>query len=169
MIRVLVLSLICVVAQAIHADDVLADLSDSLPQGRMPAPNRVVSGGIDSTHMELLRRAGVEHIVSLRPAEETPGFDEAHAAAQHGLVYHSIPIRGAESLTVDNVRKLDRILHEIGDASALLHCSSGNRVGALIALREAWLYGRPVEHAIAVGREWGLTKLEPTVRELLEN
>lgn len=160
--------LACVVALSTYAGSTASGLLEKLPQARMPAPNRIVSAGIDSSHMETLRRAGIRHIVNLRPAEETPDFDEARTAAEHGLVYHGIPIRGAESLTIENVRKLDRILQEIGDEPALLHCSSGNRVGALIALREAWINEQSPERALAVGREWGLTRLEPSVRALLE-
>lgn len=165
--RALAIGIVCIATWSAYADEI-ASVVRELPQARMPAPNRIVSGGIDASHMNVLRRAGIRHIVDLRPPEEAPDFDEAQAAAEQGIEHHSIPIRGPESLTLERVHEFDRILQEIGDEPALLHCASGNRVGALIALREAWLYGRPVEDALATGRAWGMTKLEPAVRSLLE-
>jgi hypothetical protein len=49
----------------------------------------------------------------------------------------------------------------------LLHCASANRVGALLALREAWHRGAEPQAALAVGIEAGLTGLEPATREKL--
>ena len=48
----------------------------------------------------------------------------------------------------------------------LVHCASGNRVGALIALSAAD-EGVPVEEALARGRAAGMTSTEARVRELL--
>jgi hypothetical protein len=49
----------------------------------------------------------------------------------------------------------------------LLHCGSGNRVGALLALRESQ-DGADDESALEYGRSAGLTKLEPVVIKRLE-
>src|SRR5690606_38327465 len=53
------------------------------------------------------------------------------------------------------------------EGPALVHCASGNRVGALAALRAAWLQGADEEAAIAEGRRWGLRSLETEVRSSL--
>lgn len=140
----------------------------SLPHAKFPAPAKVVSGAIDGEQIEAVRDAGIRHIVNLRPAQENPQFDEAGAVEASGLQYHHLPIAGAQSLTRENVAAFDEMLEEIGDEPTLLHCASGNRVGALVALREAWVHGRPLEEAIAEGKRWGLTGLEGAVREKLE-
>ena len=49
----------------------------------------------------------------------------------------------------------------------LVHCSSANRAGALLALADAWFGSRNVENALALGCDAGLAALEPTVRALL--
>ncbi|MDR5880476.1 hypothetical protein [Caballeronia sp. LZ032] len=49
----------------------------------------------------------------------------------------------------------------------IVHCGSGNRVGALFALRAAWVKGVDVPKAIEIGRQHGLTKLEDDVRRIL--
>lgn len=141
---------------------------DELPQVRYPQENRVVSGAIEREDVRRLREAGIRHVVNLRPTQENAQFDEAREVREQGLRYHYIPIRGGESLTRENAEELDRVLEQIGEEPALIHCSSGNRVGALIAVREAWIKGRSADAAIAKGTRWGLTKLEDTVRALLE-
>lgn len=144
------------------------ELSAEPPNARHPAPNRIASGAVDRGDLERLRAAGVEHVVNLRTPEEQGSFDEAKAAASAGLTYHQIPIKGAQSLTRENAQKLDAVLAQIGDDKAIVHCASGNRVGALIAVREAWLKGRSSDEALAEGRRWGLTSLEPAVKKLLQ-
>jgi uncharacterized protein (TIGR01244 family) len=133
-----------------------------------PQPNWVVSGALNQTDVENLRKAGVKHVIDLRTEEETPDFDEARIVAEQGLMYHPIPIKGVESLTKVNAQKLDALFEQIGAEPALIHCSSGNRVGALIAVRATWIKGRPVDAAITEAKRWGLTRLEGPVRALLE-
>lgn len=133
-----------------------------------PQADRIVSGAIGAADIGRLRAAGIRHLINLRTVEESEGLDEARIAAGLGIAYHSIPIQGAQSLTVENARKLDAALAEAGDELTLVHCGSGNRVGALIAVREAWIRGRSTEDAVAEGKRWGLTSLEASVRGLLE-
>jgi hypothetical protein len=49
----------------------------------------------------------------------------------------------------------------------MVHCASGNRVGALLALRANRLEGASPEDALELGLDAGLTRLEPAVREAL--
>jgi uncharacterized protein (TIGR01244 family) len=140
-----------------------------LTNERSPQQNRLVSGAIDAEDLGRLRAAGIRHVINLRTQEESKGFDEAQIAAGLGIDYHSIPIKGAESLTKENARNLDDLLQQAGEEPTLIHCASGNRVGALIAVREAWIKGQSVDAAVAEGKRWGLTSLESAVRGVLEN
>lgn len=158
-------SLLCVVARA---DDAKISLGEALPNVLFPEENRIVSGAIDAEDIAVLQAAGIKHVIDLRAPEEHPDLDEARLVEEHGMTYHVLPIKGAESLTRENARELARLLDAAGDDMTIVHCSSGNRVGALIALREAWIENRSAEEAIAEGKRWGLTRLEPSVRELLE-
>lgn len=154
-------------AQVAEAGDLPIDLQ--LPSMRTPQPQRIVSGAIDARELGRLRAAGVKHIINLRTSEEAQGFDEAGIAAGLGLHYGSIPILGAQSLTRENAARLDELLRAAGDEPTLVHCASGNRVGALIALRAALIEGQSAEAAVAEGKRWGLTSLEGAVRTVLEN
>lgn len=139
-----------------------------LPNVRQPQESRIVSGALKAEDIGRLRAAGIKHLINLRTEQESQGLDEARIAAGLGIDYHSIPIQGAQALTRENAGKLDAALAQAGDEPALVHCASGNRVGALIAVREAWIRGQPIENAIAEGKRWGLASLEPSVRKLLE-
>ena len=59
------------------------------------------------------------------------------------------------------------LLHRAGVTPVLVHCGSGNRVGALLALQKSQ-EGADVEAAVAYGKEGGLTRLEEHVRKLLQ-
>lgn len=156
--------LFLMVAQALAADP---EVAVNLANLQHPRENRLVSGAIDAADIGRLRAAGVRHLINLRTKEESAGLDEARIAGGLGIDYHWIAIQGAQSLTVENARKLDAALAEAGDELTLVHCGSGNRVGALIALREAWVRERSTEQAIAEGKRWGLTTLEDAVRSAL--
>lgn len=151
----------------VAADDLPIELQ--LSNMQQPQPQRISSGAISAADLGRLRAAGVKHVIDLRTAEERQGLDEAGIAAGLGLRYASIPIKGAQSLTRENAARLDALLDQAGDEPTLVHCGSGNRVGALIALRAAWIDGQSTEAALTEGKRWGLTSLEGTVRGLLED
>lgn len=131
-----------------------------------PVGESVISGS-QPTRADLakLRDAGVRAVVDLRDPSEDRGFDEAAVAKELGLVYVSLPVSGAAGVTAENAAKLDEILRE-QSGKTLVHCASGNRAGALLALRAA-ASGQGADEAILLGRQAGLTGLESTVRARL--
>lgn len=114
-----------------------------------------------------LARDGVRTIINLRSAHEPVPFDEPRAAAEIGLRYVSIPVVDAEALlaaTIVFARALDEARRH-GDT--LVHCASGNRVGAVVALDRGLIRRATSDEALAVGRRAGLAGLEPAVAKLL--
>ncbi len=132
-----------------------------------PAPHRISTGAIDQSDIAALKRAGVGEVINLRADSESPHFDEASAVRDAGMRYRHLPIHGPQGLTRANVQRFDELLRSAGDRLTLVHCSSGNRVGAMIALREAWILHSSPQAALAEGRRWGLKGLEPEVRRKL--
>ena len=147
------------------ADD--ASIIAGIKNLKTPGSNYFSGGQPTDEQLTALAGAGVKHVINLRPVSETPKLDEASLVADRGMIYHSLPVDGAAGLTLSNVKALDQLLKQAGDEKVLLHCSSGNRVGALMALRASFIYGESVEGAIAQGKAWGLTRLEPEVRRLM--
>ena len=134
---------------------------------KTPGPNYYSGGQPSDEQLTALAGAGVKHVINLRPASETPKLDEASLVADRGMSYHSLPVDGAAGLTLSNVKALDQLLKQAGDEKVFLHCASGNRVGALMALRASLIYGESTDAAIAQGKAWGLTRLEPELRRLM--
>lgn len=124
------------------------------------------SGQPSKEQIALAAKAGIKHIINLRPASEQD-WDEGSYVQSQGIQYYNIPVAGIEDVTSDNAKSLRKLLDSFGKEPALVHCSSGNRVGALITVAEHDINGRDTEAAIAEGRRWGLTKLEPAVRKKL--
>lgn len=147
-----------------------ADISKDL-EGVMnlqhPDIARYASGQPKPEEFSAFAKAGLKHVINLRPAQEAPELDEAAIVIKAGMAYYNIPIAGAGDLTPDNVKQLDALLGKIGTEPVLIHCSSGNRAGALMALRAAWLHNAPIGEALKTGEGYGLTKLLPDVKKLL--
>lgn len=130
----------------------------------------VRTGGIlPESEAELLAALAADGFgvyVDLRTEKE--GLDAARSAAEAaGLEYVSIPVGGEADLDLATVRSLDAVLADPARRPAVVGCASGNRSGALLALRAFWLEGKPAEEALEVGLRAGLTRLEPQVRTLL--
>lgn len=137
-----------------------------IPNVRTPLPG-VTSGG-QPTEDELRQAAelGYRTVVSLRTAGEEIPFNEAELVTSLGMSYVSLPIPGAEGINADNAKALAKILDE-AERPLVLHCGSGNRVGALFAIEAHDLGEKNAEEALQIGIDAGLTSLEPVVREKL--
>lgn len=130
--------------------------SDGLCTGGRPQPQHLVQAS----------ERGVRRVINLCPHAEDPGYDEAGLVAQLGMQYVNIPVAGPGDLTQANAQRLADALAE-GEGAVLVHCASGNRVGALFALKTHYIDGKSIEEALADGRAHGLKAMEPTVRQLL--
>lgn len=117
--------------------------------------------------LQQLADAGVRHVINLRPESEQD-WDEKSATEAAGMVYHAIPVAGRADLTLENAAALDNLLASLQGQPVLVHCASSNRVGGLRAITALEKNGSSLEEALAEGRQWGLTGMEPTVREVLE-
>jgi protein tyrosine phosphatase (PTP) superfamily phosphohydrolase (DUF442 family) len=134
---------------------------------RMPSPGLLTGGQLTSDQMLTLRDLGYRHFISLRErGEEGAGWEEEFAESE-GIAFTRIPVAGADGIARENAERLDARLARAGTEPTVLYCGSGNRVGALIAVRAHLIGGTGAEEALALGKAAGLTRLEPKVRELL--
>lgn len=95
-----------------------------------PAPGISSAGRIESTDLPLLRAAGIRSVIDLTPDAETPGFDEAAEMRAAGIAYSNRPLSSPQDLTRSNVRRFAALL-DAAPRPLLVHCASGNRVGAM--------------------------------------
>lgn len=146
-----------------------AGMVNSLPiKNLVQSGDNAFSGGQPSeVDFSIMKDGGVQHVVNLRPSSEQD-WSEGEVVEALGMSYHQIEIAGADDLSVANAQKLGALINGFGSEPYFVHCASGNRVGALIAINEAIANGKNVEEAIEIGRQWGLTGLEPKVRSVLQ-
>lgn len=133
---------------------------------RNPAEDLYTGGQPTAAQLQQAATAGITTVIDLRQPTEDRGFDETATVASLGLHYVRIPVAGAAGLTPAKVQALQAALAQ-ANGPVLLHCASGNRVGALLALMKAQ-QGASTEQALQFGREAGMTSLEAQTRTLLE-
>ena len=142
------------------------DLDRVVELGTVSPVDGVTSAGQpDKAALEVFADVGYATIIDLRGANENRGFEEAAVVEELGMHYVALPIESKDAISFENARKLDALLEEY-PGPVLVHCGSGNRVGALLALR-ASLDGADDESALATGLDGGLTGLEEVVKERL--
>ncbi len=142
-------------------------LATDIPNARMLSEGLLTGGQPSIEQLEAAARDGYHTVVNLRPPGEQNDWDEASKAAALGLRYITIPIAEVGDLTAESAGMLAGIIGDPANKPIMVHCASGNRVGALFALKAFHLDGESAERALAIGREAGLTRLEEAVKELL--
>ena len=131
-----------------------------------PTDTLMTGGQPSLADLAVLKERGITTVINLRGLGENLGYDEAAELEKLGISYVQIPMSSAADLTKENASKLDAALKDI-KGTALVHCASGNRVGALLALREFQINGKSAEEAMAFGTKSGMTRLAPAVKKLL--
>jgi len=125
----------------------------------------VSTGQPDEAALRVARDAGVVTVVDMRTAGEDRGLDEQAAVEALGMRYIAFPVASATDINAEKAEAFDSLLRGV-EGPVLLHCRTGNRVGAMFALR-AGNQGVDEEAAVEIGRKAGLTSLEKAVREAL--
>jgi len=134
---------------------------------RMALPGVLTGGQLTPEQLEALSDAGYGTFISLRPvAESGAGWEEAHTQ-RHPHAFGRVPVSGAADLTRANVEAFAKLLEAAGGEPAVVYCASGNRAGAMLALKAHWIDGVAAAEAYRLGLDAGLKGLAPTVSELL--
>lgn len=142
-------------------------MTPSIPNAMTPEDGVLIGGQPTRTDFEYARDKGFQTIINLRAHGEDRVAEQAKTLPEMGFTYIHLPIVGAADVTVDNARRFADALAS-AERPVMVHCGSGNRVGALAAMKAFHLDGAPADEAILIGRAWGMTALEPVVREQLK-
>jgi len=139
-----------------------------IPRALAPFPDLLTGGQPSAEQLALASEEGYRTVVNLRGrGEEGELPDEAAQVRELGMEYVSIPVADAADVSEENARRLAEALANPEALPAIVHCRSGNRVGALFALKAGLLDGATPQEALDTGLASGLTGLEPLVRERL--
>lgn len=135
-----------------------------LPNAKQPEEGLLLGGQPTVEQLEQAREAGFKTVINMRGLDE-PGVakDEVEAL---GMTYVAIPVAGQAGISEENAQALATALEE-AEGPVIVHCGSGNRVGAIFAAKAYFLDGMTADEAVAVGLEYGMTRLEPVVRAML--
>jgi uncharacterized protein (TIGR01244 family) len=140
--------------------------SADLPNRKDPLAGITTAAQPSAEQLATAAASGFKIVIDLRGVSEDRGIaDEKAAVETLGMSYVALPIEGANGVTYANATVLDKLLAE-AEGPVLIHCASGNRAGALLALRDK-LTGADSEKALALGLASGLTSLKPTVEQKL--
>ena len=136
------------------------------PNRKDPLAGITTAGQPSAAQFATAAAAGYKSVIDLRTPAESRGLEDEKAAVEKlGMTYINLPVDGAGGVSYANAAALDELLGKAAHP-VLIHCSSGNRAGALLALR-AKLRGADNEAALALGIAGGVTGLKQTVEERL--
>ncbi len=149
-------------------DTLSVDIDEVVEAGAVKPVDGVTSAGQPSEEaLQVFSDSGYVAVIDLRGEGEDRGMEDQQAVVEGlGMDYVAFPIASREGISFENAERLDSLLEQY-DGPVLVHCGSGNRVGALLALRES-MNGASDEEALEYGREAGLTRLEGVVQERLD-
>lgn len=141
-------------------------MTPRIPNAMTPEDGILTGGQPTRTDFDRAKSDGYKTIINLRGNGEDRVEEQAKTLPEMGFTYIHLPIDGAGDITVANARAFARAL-ETAEKPVMVHCGSGNRVGALAAMKAFHVDGKSADEALQIGRDWGMTKLEPVVRERL--
>lgn len=131
-------------------------------------PHRFLKGQPATDELGSFKSRGSTCLVSFRPPSETPDLDEAAATSSAGMTFTSLPYAKPEELTDELLAQARATLREAARTrqSLVLHCRTGNRVGAAWIAYRTLDDGKPLEQAVNEARLLGLRSeaLETRVR-----
>ena len=147
----------------IGAEPALPATLAQVPHVHAPRAGLYTAGQPQPGQWRAIAAAGVGTVVNLRTDAELEGRDERAEVAAAGMRYVHLPVAGEAGVTDANADALQRVLRQ-PHGPVLVHCASGNRAGALIALGAART-GMPEAQALALGKAAGMASTEAAVRE----
>jgi len=129
---------------------------------------KIASGGRVTTEgLAALEQDGFTTIIDLRTPEEGVS-EEQENAKKLGLEHHNIPVTG-KGISDAQLESFIHVINNADNGKILVHCASGNRVGAMWA-RYRLQQGASLDIAVKEGRKAGMRKsLEQTVRDSCKN
>jgi len=84
--------------------------------------------------LQAAAEAGVKTVVNMRTLGEEGAWDEREFVEGLGMRFEHIPVAGPPGITPENARLLAAITDDEQTHPLMVHCASGRRISALIAL-----------------------------------
>lgn len=129
------------------------------PNAFQPLPHLLTGGQPGEAEFRALKEAGVEVILDIRDPMEPRPVDEAALVRELGMRYYNVAVvAGRVDDTV--MAAVLAVLRKEREATTLLHCASGNRVGGALIPYLMLDQGMPEEDAVMIAMQGGLRSSE---------
>ncbi len=89
-----------------------------------------LAGQPSQEDLKLLKKNGIQTIISVRKSDELP-WDEAAAVKQQGMKFVGVPFGSANELKPQVFDEVLKVLRDEKSGPTVFHCGSANRVGAI--------------------------------------
>ncbi len=133
----------------------IQEIAPGLDNPGQPLEDIATAGQPEEEHLKRLAEAGYKAVVDLRTPEEDRGLDEPEAARQAGMEYVNIPV-GHEDVEDETFERFRELMKDPERRPVLVHCSSANRVGALLIPYFVLDEEKSTEKAVKIASEVGL-------------
>ena len=168
------------IASAVYADNLAIQKRSFIRQVSSPLinlPNRqvpfgdVLTGGQPTfDQIKKASETGFKTVINLRTDNELPDPAQEKVWVEgSGMKYFHIPVAVTEGFTPQNAKVFAEALSKHENYPLIVHCKSGERVGAMFALKAFHIDEKEIEEALLIGERAGLIKLAPTVKKILES
>ena len=141
----------------------------NLPNRQVPFDGVLTGGQPTLDQIKQAAETGFKAVINLRTDNELPDPNQELTWVEGcGMKYFHIPISVTAGFTPQNAKVFAEVLSKHENYPLIVHCKSGERVGAMFALKVFHIDEKDIEEALLIGERAGLIKLAPTVRKILE-
>lgn len=130
-------------------------IAPGMTNAGQPLEDVATAGQPKKEHFERLAEVGYKTVIDLRTPEESRGLDEPEVVRRAGMEYVNIPV-GHEGVDDETFEQFRELMTNSERQPTLVHCSSANRVGALLIPYLILDKGRTPEQAARTATEVGL-------------
>ncbi len=131
------------------------EIAPGMENAGYPWEGIATAGQPEEEHFERLAEAGYKMIIDLRTLEEDRGLDEQEVVESAGMEYVNIPV-GHEDVENETFERFRELMKDPERRPVLVHCSSANRVGALLIPYFVLDEGKNTDEAVKMASEVGL-------------
>ncbi|KHE91348.1 MAG: hypothetical protein K8F52_05850 [Candidatus Scalindua rubra] len=141
----------------------------NLPNSQVPFDGVLTGGQPTFDQVKQAAETGFKAVINLRAGNELPDPEQERVWVEgSGMEYIHIPVIVTEGFTPQNAKAFAGALSKPGNYPLIVHCKSGERVGAMFALKAFHIDEKDIEEALLIGERAGMIKLAPTVKKILE-
>jgi len=142
----------------------------NLPNRQVPFDGLLVGGQPTFDQIKQAAETGFKAVINLRTDNELPDPDQEKVWVEgSGMKYIHIPVALTEGLTPQNAEIFADALSRPENYPLIVHCKSGERVGAMLALKAFYIDEKEIGDALLIGESAGLIRLAPAVKKILES